>query len=61
MKKEARASPQTARLQSDSREEIKIIKIPRVEIPPVLEPPLPPDLIVDSNDAQNNIFFSEDH
>ena len=55
MKKEARALLQTARLRSDSREEIKIIKIPRVEIPPVLEPPLPPDLIVDSDDAQNNI------
>ena len=58
MKKEARASPQTARLRSDSREEIKIIKIPRVEIPPVLELPLPPDLIGKRHQRRGVLFSS---
>ena len=34
---------------------MKITKMPRVEIPPVLKPPLPPELIVDRDDAQKNI------
>ena len=55
MKKEERASPQTPQLRSDSREKMQILKNSSVEIPPVLEPPLPPDLIVDSEYAQNKI------
>ena len=55
MKKVERASPQTPQLRSDSREKMQIIKKPSVEIPPVLEPPMPPDFIVDSEYAQNKI------
>ena len=55
MKKEARDLLQTARLRSGSREEMKMIKMLRVEIPPVLEPHLPPDLIVDHDETQKKI------
>ena len=55
MKKYARASTQMARLRFDSGEKMHIIKNPRVDIPPIIEPPLPPDLIVDCDNAQNKI------
>ena len=47
MKKEERDSPQMVRLRSDSGEKMHILKHPRFDIRPVLDPPLPPDIIID--------------
>ena len=52
MKKDARALPQTARSKSNYGEKKQILKYLRVETPPVLHTPLPPDLMVDRDCAK---------
>ena len=55
MKKQAKTSPQTARLRSNSGEKMQIPEQPRVDISPVLGPYLSPDLIFDRDFAHGNV------